>query len=169
MRETLASSVPADLEAPRSPTGWKRHRLAVVLAALALATAAVPAFSGQPQQWLRCAWEARDGWTVEHPRVSLSEAEFRRAVREQTSCVELTIRRVNTNSVPEGSVVRPVGTRSWISATSSLEVLVESHPGAGVVECGEAIRADKPGVATEVLACPSTTDSPPDLSTPPDD
>jgi hypothetical protein len=104
-------------------------------------------------QSVRCLWEGRDGWTVEHPPSSVSEAEFRRVVADQTTCVDLTVRRVNTDAVADGFVVRPIGGRSWVSRTGSLEVLVASAPGEDVIECGEPIRPVSAGMATQVLAC----------------
>ncbi len=105
-------------------------------------------------------WEGREGWTVEHPGTSLSEAEFRRVMREQTPCVEVVTRRVDTGAVPEGFIVGPISGRSWVSFLGSLDLLVESGPGPGVVECGEGIEAPRPGIVTEVLSCPSATGPP---------
>lgn len=127
--------------------------MAIIVVVWISAVIAVSIAAAQPLHSLRCLWEGRDGWIVEHPQSSVSEAVFRRVVADQTSCVDLTVRRVNTDAVADGFVVRPIGGRSWVPGTGGIEVLVESAPGEKVIECGESIRPVSPGAATEVLAC----------------
>lgn len=138
---------------------WRR--LSALAIVLLMAVLLLPAVIGQPQRWLHCAWEGRNGWVVEHPPSSVSERAFRRTVRDQTACVDLHVRRVDTDTVPDGFVVRPVGARSWVSRRGSIEVLVEAEAGPGVIACGEAIREPGPGQATEVLSCPEAMEFPP--------
>jgi len=133
----------------------------VVLTVLLMAVVLSPVVIGEPPRWLQCAWEGRNGWFVEHPPSSVSERAFRRTVRDQTACVDLTVRRVNTGTVPDGFVVGPVGGRTWVSRRGSIEVLVEAEPGPGVIECGEALREPGPGQLTEVLSCPAEIEFPP--------
>ncbi len=147
---------------------WSCRRLAVAIALVAAVFVAVGAvvatiswLPGQPQTWLRCAAEGRDGWIVEHPPSSVSEPEFRRVVRDQTDCVGVEVLLVNTDTVAEGHSVRPIGTRSWVGYGGSVEVLIEAESAPGVVECGQPLGEPSPGAATEILGCDLTP--PPDL------
>lgn len=132
-------------------------RLALLLAVLLVAAVVI---SGQPVRWARCMVEARDGWTIEYPRASVTEREFRQSVREQTPCVGVTVRYVHTGDVSDGRVLRPVGGREWVAAGGNVEVLIEHEDGDGVVACGEPIRPQSGG-ATEVLACSADLMVPP--------
>lgn len=145
--------------APSGVSGWRRRWVAAV--ALLLVAVGLPMLAGQPQRLVRCTWERRDGWTVEHPQSSVTEREFRQTVQKQTECVGLTVHRVNTNAAPEGFVVRPIGAKTWVPHGGSIEVLVEADAGEGVIECGEAIGGAGRGQATEVLACPTHVNEPP--------
>ncbi len=167
--EGVTDTPVVDSEGRQSPlAAWSSRRLAVAIAVAAAVIVAVGAvvaaiswLPGQPQTWLQCAAEGRDGWTVEHPPSSVSEAEFRGVVRDQTDCVGVEVFLVNTDTVAEGHTVRPIGTRSWVGYGGSVEVLIEAEPGPGVVECGQPLGEPSPPAATAILGCDLTP--PPDL------
>lgn len=126
----------------------------IALLMVAVLLPALAALAAQLYQGVQCVWGGRSGWIVEFPTSSVTEDKFRCTVRSQTACADLTVRRVNTDGVPDGFVVRPVGARTWVGIGDSIEVLVEAEPGPGVIECGQPIRDAGQGQATEVLTCP---------------
>jgi hypothetical protein len=132
----------------------------VVVALVALVAFIGSAAWGPRDLSITCWWEQRAGWEVEYPVDSLSEAEFREDIEQQTRCVEITATYVNTGSVPDGHVVRPIGTRDWFAAGQALQVLIESEPSPGVVECGEPLEPPTNARATEVLTCGDATPPP---------
>lgn len=107
------------------------------------ATDALDSMRGRRARW----------WTIELPTRSVTEAQFRVAVRGQTPCVSVTARSVHSGAVAEGRVLRPIGAREWLGAGGNVEVVVEREAGDGVIECGEPIRPPAQGAATEVLRC----------------
>ena len=125
----------------------------VLLIPLPLVLLAATGLDSGPFVMVRCGWQSRDGWVVEHPREAVTEAEFREFTERQTSCVDIDVIHVNTGLEEAGIVVRPRGARSWIGRGQSLTIHVEEPAGGDVVECGEPLTAMTPGTATEILTC----------------
>lgn len=136
-------------EASRSRrTDWRWVLLGLAAALTILAVVGVLA---RPVGWASCLITGRDGWTIEFPRDRVTQADFEEAVSKQTKCVGVEVTYVNTDTLPDGFVVRPVGARDWVPGGGSVRALIESPAGPGVIECGEPL--DEGSGAVEVLSC----------------
>jgi hypothetical protein len=134
---------------------WRKLVLTVFVLCIPLPlvlVAAVGLDSG-PFVMVRCGWQSRDGWVVEHPREAVTEAEFREFTERQTTCVDIDRIHVNTGLEDDDIVVRPRGARSWIGRGQTLTIHVEAPAGDDVVECGQPLTAVEPGTGTEILTC----------------
>jgi hypothetical protein len=129
--------------------------LAVFVLLIPLPLVLIAAFggAGDPVRLLKCGWQSRDGWTIEHPIDALTEADYREFTNRQTSCVDIEVVYVNTGLVDDGIVVAPRGARSWFARGEAFTIRVEARPANDVVECGEPLSELRVGAATEILTC----------------
>lgn len=137
------------------PDRGKRVILAlfVILIPLPLVLLAALGGVGEPFRALKCGWQSRDGWIIEHPVDALTDDGYREFTNQQTSCVEIEVVYVNTDLVDDGIVVSPRGARSWFGQGETFTIRVEAQPANDVVECGESLSEIQADTATEILTC----------------